>query len=102
MPLEPVIGQDAAQVRMIVKDDAEHVERLALEPVGAREHRDRAWHRLVLANRHLDADAAVLMHAEQVVNHVETKPALRSVRSEERRLGKEWVSTCRTRCSPSN
>src|SRR3546814_11701971 len=32
---EPVVGQDPAQVRMALEDDAEQVERLALEPVRA-------------------------------------------------------------------
>src|SRR5690606_10639930 len=35
MPDESIVGEDAAQVRMTVEDDAEQVEGLALEPVGA-------------------------------------------------------------------
>ena len=31
---EAVVGEDAAQVEVAVEDDAEQVERLALEPVG--------------------------------------------------------------------
>src|SRR6187399_3402893 len=31
---ETVVGEDAAQVEVAVEDDAEEVERLALEPVG--------------------------------------------------------------------
>src|SRR5690348_1555518 len=31
-----IVGQDAPQIRMIRKNDAIHVERLALEPVGGR------------------------------------------------------------------
>src|SRR5579859_5192971 len=34
MAHEAVVGEDAAQVRMAVEHDAEHVEGLALEPVG--------------------------------------------------------------------
>ena len=33
---EAVVGEDAAQVRVAAEQDAEQVERLALEPVGAR------------------------------------------------------------------
>src|SRR5688572_31771888 len=36
---ETVVGEDPAQVRMAFEDDAEQVERLALEPVAARPHR---------------------------------------------------------------
>jgi hypothetical protein len=35
MPLEAVVGEDAAQVRMAGEQDAVHVVGLALEPVGA-------------------------------------------------------------------
>src|SRR5690606_1830339 len=35
-----VVGQDAAQVRMTLVDDAEQVERLTLEPVGHRPQLD--------------------------------------------------------------
>jgi hypothetical protein len=43
---EAVVGEDAAQVRVAVEDDAEQVERLALEPVRHRPHVDqRSDHR---------------------------------------------------------
>ena len=35
MPLEAVIGQDAAQIGMVAEKDAVHVPGLALEPAGA-------------------------------------------------------------------
>ncbi|MNC91285.1 hypothetical protein D3C83_75170 [compost metagenome] len=36
MPDEAVVGEDAAQVGVALEDDAEQVERLALEPVRHR------------------------------------------------------------------
>ncbi len=36
---EAVVSEDAAQVRMSAEHDAEQVERLALEPVGAKPRR---------------------------------------------------------------
>ena len=37
MAAKAVVGEDAAQIRMTGEQDAVHVERFALEPVGARE-----------------------------------------------------------------
>jgi hypothetical protein len=36
---EAVVGEDAAQVRVALEDDAEQVEGLALEPVGSTSRR---------------------------------------------------------------
>src|SRR5690606_42138741 len=43
--LEPVVGEEPAQVRMPGKQDPVHVERLALEPVRARKDPDDARNR---------------------------------------------------------
>src|SRR3546814_13219320 len=42
-----------------------------------------------------------LLHLEPCLNAID-RPAPEMVRSEERRVGKECVSTCRSRWSPSN
>ena len=37
MPAKAVVGQNPAQIRVIGKADAEHVENLTFKPVGSRE-----------------------------------------------------------------
>jgi hypothetical protein len=65
---EAVVGQDAAQVDMALEDDAEHVEGLALEPVGRRPQvGDRGHHgQVVVGREHLQAHAPVQAHRQQV------------------------------------
>jgi hypothetical protein len=45
---EAVVGQHAAQVRMPAEQNAEQVERLALEPIGPPRCRHRIDHRLLV------------------------------------------------------
>ncbi len=71
MPLEAVIGEDAAQIGMIGKIDAVEIPGLALVPAGrAEKARDRR-HRAGLVGHRLDADALIELHAQQVVDDVE-------------------------------
>src|SRR5215208_7498156 len=65
----PVVGQeDAAQVWVSVEDDAEHVEGLALVPVGrAPDGRHRRDVRVLLVEQNLQADAVVALRREEVV-----------------------------------
>src|SRR5690606_16369512 len=60
MPLETVVGEDAAQVRMPGEEDTVEVVGLALEPVGAREYAGDRRNRGILVGCHPDADALVL------------------------------------------
>ena len=71
MPLEAVVGEDAAQVRMAGEQDAVEVVGFALEPVRRREHRDRRGHRRRLVGLHLHADATVTGGRQQMVDDVE-------------------------------
>src|SRR3546814_15495758 len=73
------------------------------------------WHALTteVVLQRLDADVSGLSHSEAAArltahgpNALPTStvahPVLRFLRSEERRVGKEWVSTCRSRGSPEH
>src|SRR5579863_2401470 len=69
MAHETVVGEYAAQVRMPVEQDAEHVEGLALEPVGGGpDARQRRHHRRLAAAEGLEAQPLVAAHGEQVVD----------------------------------
>src|SRR3546814_6185003 len=72
------------------------VDRRGGEAIGAR-HGQLAGEMLDLLARPAEPDAAML--AQRAV-HRDREPALRAGRSEERRVGKECVSTCRSRWSP--
>ena len=79
MPLEAVVGEDAAQVRMIGEEHAVHVPDLALEPDGrVVEPADRGY-LTVLAGRNLDPDPQVMLVGQQVVDDLEALFALRVV-----------------------
>ncbi len=79
MPVEAVIREQAPQVRVPFEEDAVHVERLALEPVGGWVDADHRRNRRILVGLDLDADAQVLGEREQVIDHVEATLALRIV-----------------------
>src|SRR5690606_19809450 len=70
---ETVVGEDPAQVRVAVEHDAEHVEGLALEPVGHRPQvGDRIDHRQRVVGREAGrAYAPVVAHRKQVHDHGE-------------------------------
>src|SRR4029453_10972413 len=65
----PVLGhEDADEVVVALEADAQHVPRLALEPVGGRPDREDARDRLVVVEPDLDADAdRILVDAKEVV-----------------------------------
>jgi hypothetical protein len=67
-----VIGQQPAQVGMAGERDAEHVEHLALEPVGAGKDAGQGRHRLVLAQRRLQPQPLIPIHRQQMIDDIET------------------------------
>src|SRR3546814_18670762 len=71
---------------------AQHVELAGL----AREIVERTPPRLTVAYVHVITVGAVRQHRDRFGK----TPGIDIGRSEERRVGKEWVSTCRTRWSP--
>jgi hypothetical protein len=77
--VEAVIGEDAAQVRVALEEDAVHVEGFALVPVGGGIDLDDRGNGGVLVGLQLDPDARVPGHRQQMVDHVETPRALRIV-----------------------
>ena len=71
MALEAVVQQDAAQVRVAVEGDAEHVVHLALEPVGPLPHRhERVDARVVVRHRRLQPHPLVVRQRVQVRHHL--------------------------------
>ena len=77
----PIGGHDdAAQVRMALDVNAEHIEQLALRPVG---HVEDAFHRgqrgVVAIQWHPQAQAQVVLVRVQPVDDVETRRLLRPV-----------------------
>src|SRR5215472_15363703 len=56
MALEPVIGEEAPEIRMIGKEDAVEVPRFALEPPGGTEHGNDGRDRPGLVGHDLHAD----------------------------------------------
>ena len=72
MAFEPVVGQDAAQIRMVGEEHAEQVPDLALEPVGDGVDADDGGNGRVLVGAQLDPDALVVMQAQQIIDDVET------------------------------
>ena len=89
MPLETVIGEDAAQVRVAGEQDAVHVVGFALEPVGAREDRTGRGDGFPFGNGRLDADALVLARRQKVVHHVEARGTPRPVHTAAVDIGDE-------------
>jgi hypothetical protein len=72
VPAEAVIGEDAAQVRVAREQDPEHVVDLALVPAGAGVRGHDGGDHVLLPHMGFHADAVVLVHAEEVVDDVET------------------------------
>ena len=66
-----VVGEDAAQVRVIGEQDAVKIEGFALVPVGGGEHRDDGGDGRVLVGLELHTDAAVLVGRQQMIDDVE-------------------------------
>ena len=79
VPLETVIGKDAAQVWMAGKGNAEQVPDFPLEPSGRREDARGGRNRGVGVGPHLDHEPLVLGRAEKLVDHFETGIALRII-----------------------
>jgi hypothetical protein len=70
---EAVVGEDAAQVGMAGKDDAEHVVGLALEPIRARPKIGHRSHdrQIVIRREAAHPHALVVLHGQQVRHHCE-------------------------------
>ena len=72
VPDELGVHQDAPEIRVAPEGDAHHVERLALEPVGAPPHGDEGVDlgvyvgAVVVADARLDADAVGVLERAQV------------------------------------
>src|ERR1700722_15549083 len=77
MPLPTVWQQDALHVRMPVKLDAEHIENLALQPVGARPDSDRTGNALAIGNLRLHPNAFISCKRIEYPNKIELFFALR-------------------------
>jgi len=59
VPDEPVVGEQAAQVRVAFEQNAEHVEGLALEPIDAGQMPSRIHHGFGVVRRKTRAGAGV-------------------------------------------
>src|SRR5687767_343922 len=65
----PVVGhQQAPEIGMIGKHDAEHVPHFALEPAGRRPHALNRWNGVVRGGSNLQAEAQAVRNREQVVD----------------------------------
>ncbi len=76
MPDEAVVGEQAAQVRVALEQDAEHVEGLALEPIDAGPD---AGHRIhhgfgVIGAKHAQAQPLVERDRKQMVHNGKAAP----------------------------
>ncbi len=77
---ERLVGEDAPQVRMALEGEAEHVERLALEPVGRLPDAGQAGQPgVVLGHRHLEPQPLAARQRVEVVDRLEALLALRVV-----------------------
>ena len=80
MPHELRVHQDAAQIGVAVEDDAEHVERLALEPVGAGPHADERVDlgavAVLVADARLEAHAVACCERVEVQHDLEARLAV--------------------------
>src|SRR6185437_10793286 len=83
MPHESVVGEDAAQIRMSVEDDAVQVERLALEPVRARPDQGQRRHQrqAVVLAEHAQAQASVAGDRKQLDDGGKTAWQISATRS---------------------
>ena len=78
---EAVVGQDPAQVRMPIEQDAEQVERFALEPIGGCPHVDDGVddRRLAFARVAAQTQAPVMRDRQQLIDDGEPRRARGSV-----------------------
>ena len=76
---KPVIGKDAAQIRVAGKQNAVKIKSLALEPVGAGEQIDKAGDRRRLVGPDLDANPMVQGQGLQMDDHIKPHIARRIV-----------------------
>lgn len=72
MPLETVVGKNAAKVGMVVEVNTVQVPYLALPPVCVGEDADDGRHGAGFVREHLDSNARVEVEAQQVVYHAES------------------------------
>src|SRR5271169_1014947 len=76
MALEPVIGQDAAEIGVAGEIDPEQVPSLPLPPAGAAVELGCRWQGRVLIGLDLEADALIETHAQQIVDDLEAQRAV--------------------------
>lgn len=71
----PVIGQqDAAQIRMIVKDDAKQIKGFAFVPIGRAPNTGNGGHvRVVFVQQHLQTNAMKFRCGKQVIIDLEAR-----------------------------
>ena len=79
MPVEAIVREDAAKVRMSGEEDPVHVEGLALEPVGAGIDPGDGGHGGVLVCPDTHPQALVPREGEKLVDDVEALGAVRVV-----------------------
>src|SRR5699024_8078590 len=73
MALIPVVlQQNAAQIRVTLKEDAEHVVALTLQPVGAIEYRYQAWNCFAVVDARLHAQSGSIRDAVELGSDIET------------------------------
>ena len=78
---EGIVEQDAPQVGMAAKLDAEHVETFALEPIGRLPDGICSRHPCVIARTDPDlhAETMILAHRLDLIDNVETRLALEPI-----------------------
>ena len=79
MPLEAVVGQDPAQVRMTGEQDAVEIVGLALVPVGGGEDRDQRRHGGAVVGHGLHPDPPIVARRQEMDHDIEPHLTLRVV-----------------------
>ena len=65
--------QQAAQVRMAVENDAEHVPHFPLEPPRGRPHALHGGHGARVGHTHFEAQPQAVWHRQEVIDHLEAR-----------------------------
>src|SRR3546814_16501723 len=91
------IEDDAGGDELGQADARQHLAKVALADHEDQQEQEAGDQR---PGQGLEAEAQEALHAVAVVERPETAPVHRPERSGERRVGKECVSTCRSRWSP--
>src|SRR6516162_2478674 len=73
MTFETVVGQDPAQVGVVSEINTEQVPSFPFPPTGTAVEPDGGGHRLLLIGFDYDSDPLVEVHAEEIVDDLETQ-----------------------------